>query len=446
MAGSFGALGADISCAVFNPAGLGRFSRSFAEITGIVSRNVNNSTFNGQETQRIAGKGGISSLGMVITSDISERGYGMLYQQLGFGLNRIESFHNVFHYEGQQYASLLDGFTSQAEGIDPGSLNDYFPFSSNLAYQTSVINYYAPTQTYSSLLNSGDVIHNRTVESNGGQNELFVSYSFNYLNKLYLGASVGFRHHKYQEKMKHSEALTDTNGTPLRSFNYHYDLFTSGWGTNLKFGAIYLFNESFRAGLSLHSPTFGELTDSWSASMSSQFEDSTKVLASNLVPSGNYKYRIRNPIRLIGSVAWVAGTRGCLNLDVELIDYRIAHVKTTKDRSYLPYNYEIENDYARSIFRPALNLRLGGEYILASTIYLRGGLAYYGKAFDEAVLIENFGDVMITNGAGLRTKKFYIDIALKLRFTEKNYYAFVQSITNVKTISGSICLTTGFNL
>jgi hypothetical protein len=124
----------------------------------------------------------------------------------------------------------------------------------------------------------------------------------------------------------------------------------------------------------------------------------------------------------------------------------MAHFKTTKDRSYLPYNYEIENDYARSIFRPALNLRLGGEYILASTIYLRGGLAYYGNAFDEAVLIENFGDVMITNRAGLRIKKFYIDFALKLRFTEKNYYAFVQSITNVKTISGSICLTTGFNL
>ena len=446
MAGSFGALGADMSCSQTNPAGMGRFSSSKAEMTFFGARVHNQSNFNQTVTSSGIFTGGLSNIGIVITTDASTKPGGILYQQLGLGMNRIESFRNTFNYQGAQFESLLDGFADQAEGIEPASLNDYFPFSTFVAYQTYALDYYAPTQSYYSLLNSGDVYHDRTVETYGGQNELFISYSINYINRLYVGSSIGFRYHQYEEAISHKETLTDTSNTPLRSFEYNYHLNTSGWGTNLKVGAIYLVNESLRTGFAFHSPTFGELTDSWSANMTSHFQDSTVYLPSHLVPAGNYRYRIRNPIRLIGSLAYVFSTRGCINIDLEYIDYRMAHFKSTKDKTYLPYSYSAENDYAKTVFRPALNVRLGGEYIVASILYLRGGIAYYPKAFKEEIDIENSGDFLVTTGAGIKTKRFYVDLALKFRSSSKNYNAFYGSEARINSFTQHVFLSAGFTL
>lgn len=431
MGGSFGALGADLSSSQINPAGYGRFSSSQIGISLYGGKNSSNSTFNQTTTKDNSTIGGISNFAVVLTEDVSEESRGILYKQFGFGMNRIENFSNTIHYTGQQYSSLLDDFSGQAYGVEPQYLNSYFPFSSFLAYETYALNYDAGSQSYYSLLNTGDVIHDRVIETNGGQTELFLSYSVNYLNKLYVGANVGFKYHKYSENITHREELTDTTGTPLRAFEYSYDLTTKGWGTNLKIGAIYLFSEAFRVGLAIHTPTFSEFTDNWTADMSTEFKDSVSKLDQTLIPTGDYKYRIRNPFKFIGSMAYVFGTRGCLNLDAEFIDYRTAHFRTTNDDAYSPYNYKIENDYAKSVFVPSFNLRLGGEYILMSTIYLRGGIGYYGRAFKENNEVENSGDIFLSSGIGIKSKKYQLDLAYKHRAGSKNYYAFTNSITKV---------------
>lgn len=444
MGGSFGALGADISSSQINPAGFGRFSTSQVGLSVYGGINGSNSTFNETVTKDNSGIGGISNFAVVITEDASEESKGILYEQFGFGMNRIDNFSNNIHFKGQQFFSLLDDFTSQAYGVEPQFLNSYYPFSTSLAYETYAINYDAGSQSYYSLLNSGDVIHDRLIESNGGQTELFLSYSINYLNKLYVGANLGFRHHKYVEEITHREELTDTTGTPMRAFEYSYDLTTKGWGTNFKLGAIYLFSEAFRVGLAIHTPTFSEVTDNWSAEMSTEFQDSVSILDPTLIPTGDYKYRIRNPFKFIGSLAYVFGTRGCINIDAEFIDYRMAHFRTTNDAAYSPYNYKIENEYAKSVFKPAFNLRLGSEIILMSTLYLRGGIGYYGKAFKESNEVENTGDLLISGGAGLKTKKYQMDLAYKHRLSSKNYYAFSYSTTLVEQNTNQIILSLAY--
>jgi hypothetical protein len=431
MGGSFGALGADLSSSQINPAGYGRYSSSTAGISIYGASNNVKATFNDNPTKSVNALGGISNCAVVLTEDASTQRQGFLYKQFALGMNRIENLRSKVTYEGQQYASLLDQFTGQAFGYDPSYLNDYFPFSTFLAYETWAINYDPSSSSYYSLLNLSDVRHKRTIETQGGHTELFLSFSANYINKLYLGANIGFRYYNYEEQTTHQETLTDTSGTILRGFDYTYNLSTSGWGTNLKAGMIYLFSEAARVGLSIHTPTFSELTDRWSADMTSHFEDSSSVLNETLIPTGNYKYRIRNPWRFIGSLAYVFGTRGCINLDIEALDYRMSHFRSTKDQTYVPYDYKTENEYADEVFKPALNLRLGGELVVMSTIYLRGGMGYYGKAFVDEMDVENRPDLFVSCGAGVKTQRFQFDIGYKLRNNSRNYFAFSDSKTLV---------------
>jgi hypothetical protein len=438
MGGSFGALGADLSSSQINPAGYGRYSSSTAGISFFGGAVQNKSDFNQSNTTSGNGIGGISNFAVVITEDASGQGKGIQYKQWGFGMNRIENFRSKVSYTGEQYASLLDEFTGQAYGYDPFYLKSYFPFSTFMAYETWAINYDPASMSYYSLLNEGDVKHTRSIETQGGQTELFLSYSANFINKLYYGVNLGLRHHKYEEEIFHNETLTDTSGTSLRGFDYSYRLNTSGWGANLKIGAIYLVSEALRLGLAVHTPTFTELRDQWSSNMSTHFADSTSALHPTLVPEGDYKYKIRNPYRLIGSLAYIFGTRGCINIDVEALDYRMAKFRSTRDPSYTPYAYEAENEYAKEVFKPTVNIRVGGEIVLMSTLYIRGGVAYYGKAFKEEMQAENSGDLMLSCGLGVKTKKYQMDIAYRNRMGSRNYYAFSQSMATINTMSNQV--------
>lgn len=437
MGGSFGALGADLSSYQINPAGYGRFSSSQFGTSIFGGASSNTSVFNSVSTKAVQGQGGLSNLGIVLTNDVSENGEGFLFNQFGFGYNQIESFKNEIRYEGQQYSSLLDNFVSQIQGFYPEEINTYFPFSSDLAYQTHSISYDAVNSEFYSHLNAGDVYHNRSITTKGGINEVYFNLSGNYINKLYLGANVSIRSYRYIEDYTHSESLVDTTGTDLRSFDYNYYLKTKGNGMNIRLGAIYLVNEAVRFGLALHSPTFSEMTDIWSAGMTSRFSTNTYTVPDSLIPTGDYKYKVRTPARVVGSVAFVFGTKGCLNIDLEYLSYRQAHFKSTSDLKYEPYNYDFENKYAKEIFQDALNIRIGGEYVVFAGFFIRGGCAYYGNAFNADQQIELKPDLIISGGIGFKTKKFTLDISYRQRTNQTTYYAFSNSLTTIANSTGN---------
>ena len=445
MGGSFGALGADLSSSQINPAGYGRFSTSNVGISIYGGSTKNTAYFQGNNTQANKGQGGISNFAIVFTEDKSEDASGFIYRQIGFGFNQIERFKNTFTYEGQQFESLLDEFSSQADGYFPEELNSYFAFSTELAYNTYALNYDNISNSYYSLLNNGDMLHKRTVETKGGIGEYFFSYSANYLNKLYLGANIGIRSIRYQDSYSHTETLTDTSNTPLRSFNYDYQFDTKGIGMNIKLGAIYLVSESLRFGIAIHSSTFAELEDNYTASMACTFEDSIVQISETDIPKGNYKYKIRNPGKIVGSVAYVFGTKGCVNLDIDYLNYKNARFKTTEDIAYTPYDYAYENGIAKTVFQDAVNIRLGGELVVFTGFYLRAGIGFYGNAYKESEKVELNSDLIYSGGIGLKTKLCTLDFSYRQRSNKRNYYAFtnsqadINSTTGIFVFSGSIC-------
>ncbi len=440
MAGSFGALGANFGCSQINPAGFGRFSASQFGAGINISHVKNSSDFNGTTTDATKTPFKMGNLGLVLVNDKSEENRGFLYSQLGIGYNRIDNYTQNTHYQGRLYNSLLDGFTAQGAGVTPENLAFQYPFSTSLAWETYLINYDDQSSTYYSLLTQGDMLHDRDIEQKGGINEWYFSYSANYLNKLYLGVNLGLRSFNYTEKYLHKETLTDTVGTDLRSFDYAYNLKTKGNGANLKIGVIYLPTEALRLGLAVHSPTFAEMTDTWSADMNGYFQDTTYRLAENLKPSAQYVYKVRTPTRFVGSIAYVFGLKGCVNVDLEYVNYRWAFFRGTSKDGNAYYDFKPENATAKSVFQPALNLRVGGELLLTSNLFLRGGYALYPPAFKSEVQAELGNQQIYSAGIGFKTANFVIDLAYKYMTYERNYRAFPESTTRIKTVVNSFAL------
>jgi hypothetical protein len=438
MGGSFGALGADISSSLVNPAGYGRFSSSHFNGGMNFSNIRNTSSFQGMDTKSSVFPVKLGSLGAVLVSDVSENNKGFLYHQFGFSYNRVENFQNEYQYKGQMFESLLDGFASQAYGASVEDLYQTMPFSSALAWDTYAID---PDNMggYVPRLTSGDMYHNRSIVRKGGVSEYAFSYSNNYLNKLYFGVNAGFRRANFEESFSHKESLLDNPEiVSLDSFEYRYNLNTSGWGNIFKIGVIYLPFESLRLGLSLHSKTFFKFEDNWSANMTSYhnaaFEESNTVTTINdgVNPKGKYYYRLRTPAKAVGSIAYVFGTRGCINVDLEYLNYGSSRLKVAKNIND-QNTFLVENAEARTILRSVVNVRVGGEIVLQSQYFLRGGFAHYPQPFSESFVGNLKGNNVYSFGGGFRWKGNSVDLGYKIQSFNTSHSAFPESIATIST-------------
>src|SRR5690554_7192738 len=101
MAGSFGGLGADISAMQINPAGMGRFSSSSVTMSFNNSVLSNQASYNSLETASRHNKFTLSSGGVVLTTDLTQKNVGRRYSQVTLGYTRLKSFSNSIRYEGR---------------------------------------------------------------------------------------------------------------------------------------------------------------------------------------------------------------------------------------------------------------------------------------------------------------------------------------------------------
>ena len=436
MAGSFGALGSDLSSAAVNPAGFGRYSSSAFGTTFQFTSILNKAAFNTIETQTQANNFKLNNLGFVFTSDVSERNKGFIFQQIGFTYNRIQNFDNSYTYSGTQFKSLLDAFCDIANGITEDQLYSNLPFSSDLAYQTYAIDPDGNT-SYLPRLGSTNMNHKRTVKNAGGISEYNINLSGNYMNKLYIGANIGFRTTKFSEDTYHHEVAVYNPDFSLDSFDYQFHLKTKGSGKNIKVGVIYLPMESFRLGLSFQSSTTYKLADDFNANMISYHKDTTYSIADEWVPTGKYNYKLKTAGKIVASAAYVFGTRGAINVDAELVNHDRSRLKPDLSFDPMAYNFNPENQVSRENLRTVINLRIGGELVFNSQYFIRGGFALYPSAYDPKINPAK-GAQIFSGGIGFKWKKSALDLTLKVEHRNFNYYAFNESLTVVNSFRNGI--------
>lgn len=365
----------------------------------------------------------MNNLGVAITEDASQSNTGFVYTQIGFGFNRITSYKSDVEFEGSNYYTLMDDFAAQAKGFTPADLYTYFPFSTSMAWETYGIDFDG-SGTFYSVLGEGNSQQKHVLTQRGSSNEMYFSLSGNYMNKLYVGANVGLRWSSYRSDINHQERNYDTTYSEMYGFDYTYDLRTNGSGGNLKVGVIYLPVEQFRMGLAIHSPTFFEMKDNFSADMTTYWADTTRHLLPSFQPSGEYKYRLRTPTKVIGSLAYVFGYKGCISADVEYIPYQTAHFRSTNDEDYVKYDYIAENNLARKVFTHGLNVRVGGEFVINGNFFIRAGYALQSNAYKKVYAVDAKWDQTISGGLGIRTNQGQLDVSVRKDLLRRNYYPF----------------------
>lgn len=414
--GAIGALGGDIMSAHYNPAGLGLYRSSELTFSLGLDMNSTKSNYNGLVSKDSHPSFNYGNLGLVLDFNNGKKS-AWKHVQLSFGLNRLMNFNNRIKISrpnlSRSYidANYINNFDADGDGILDLQYDDQ-DIANEDFYRAGVIDM-DTDYVFSSEYFNGTFDQIIAFRESGYLNEFSMSFSANYENMLYLGATVGIPFGEYTAKYMFSETVTNVNGTGKYNYNTEQDLSVAGF--NLKVGAIVKPVSFWRIGAAIHTPTFYSVDD--------DFYQSVSYTSTSGGWFNPITYRMQSPWRFIGSTAFVIGNNkskisGTLSLDYEYADYSMMSFDMDDNISTeTVLNSDIENT-----FQGASNIRLGGE-LKADRLYLRAGYAMYGNPYKE----KNVNDgswKYITFGLGYKGKVCNFDVAYAYGTQKSKYYVY----------------------
>src|ERR1035437_8810837 len=320
MAGSFGALGANLSCMNFNPAGIAMYRNGEFIFTPGVKLQTATTTHYDNNTTDFASKINISNIGFVSAWDAkntyppSSKQYSTFNQRNAFGIsyNRLADFNTNVTIEGNPTnSSIINDFTNLSQGVLPSQLNSTYE---GLAYQTYLINSNADlhggadsSHYQGEAQANAQLKQTKTIKSAGRMGELAFSFAHAFNDKFYLGATLGIPLVKYSRNATYTESDYKSQDSVFRSLKYDEQLLTTGSGYNLKLGAIYRVSENIRVGGYVHTPTVLNLTDNYQYSIDATYHKAINKFVPTSIQSadratasstGYFKYKITTPARV----------------------------------------------------------------------------------------------------------------------------------------------------
>jgi hypothetical protein len=450
MGGAFTALGGDISSLSQNPAGIGVFRSSEMTVTPQLDYINSTAGFNGSTTDYLYNFN-LSQAGFVSTVVSNNTETGLIKFNFGYSFNKTNNLHQSTWIKGiNNNSSMADYWAGNGEGTHYTDLSG----PEGIAYDTWVID----TITGSGGGSYGTVYSNygdnppskygqsvtRLISNDGFIGEHAISFGGNYSNKFYFGATFGISQLRFASQFQHSETTNETLPNQFKNFNYTDYFEDRGTGYSFKLGTIVKPVETVRIGLAFHSPVWYHIDQYFFETMSSnvfgqRFESSNDPQ--------RFNYALTTPLRFLGGVAVQIKKVALLSFDYEFVDYSTAKFAQTGDG----FDYSEYNANIKSTLKSASNFRVGGEYRI-NNLYLRGGYAYYGKAYRPGDANENMDYTAVSGGIGYREKNFSIDFGYTHLGSSQVYYlyplneSFQPAIANLKTNQNMFSLTLGFRL
>jgi len=437
VANAFGALGADAGSIGINPGGMGLYRTSEISITPSFEVNSVNSRYEGTSTNDSKSRLFFNNIALVLNSPSRSGGD---WRSTTFGV--VYDRKSTHHWSRQAEAtnvptSVLDGFALGANGYYTTELLDAVPYSSGLAYQAWGIDPLDPGDTlntnYVAALPAGALVSQvHTIETRGSSNNTSFFFSGNYMDRLYIGASMGIVGFRYNSTTAHTETTMD-EGVNLKDLTYKENLLTTGNGLEVKLGAVGRISERFRAGIAFHSPMFTQLNDVYNTELRTNFNiapDSVNRSFDESSIDGVFNYRIHSPWRAVFSAAYIAGTHGMFSVDYEYADYSNARFRAS-NKLVDPYDFASENRVIKAAFRAVHSLRVGTEW-RAGKWYLRGGWGMVPNAYVKEEL--RHADAMQTyaGGIGYRSEHLSLDLGVNVI---KNGYEYFQYDPNFASVT-----------
>ena len=445
---AFMSLGAELSTATTNPAGISEFRRSeFAFSLDFLNRETESILADNGTTMNES-TGSINQIAAVFVKRNPSPVWETL--NLAIGMNTTNLFHQTFEYSGNTQGTIVDRFTELADGLSPGQLDN---FEAGLAYDVQLLYDFEDDNFYESdfIDYNGTVSKFQQIERSGSQREIFVTMGGNMRNKLSIGATLGIPVVRFEEAKIYQESDPNDDIPFFNSLEFVESLETTGVGINGKIGVIYKANRNLRLGASIHSPSILFLRDVFFTDVRHNFiTDVEENLESNS-PESNFKYQLTTPMRIMGGASYIyrAGKlRGFISAEAEYVGYTQNKFNLTSN-SDAPGDLDFQNELNADIddiLTSALNLRFGVE-LGYSAFRLRGG---YEKLSNPYNIGSDDISPSISVGLGVRGNKNYVDIAYQFQDVENPYIPYFlsdlsreQSVTN-KVSNSNLIITAGF--
>lgn len=471
IGGASGSLGGEFSTMFVNPAGIGFFKTGEFVFTPHFNIQKNKSVY--RETSEASSKNNfnIGTTGFLFSTPDYQNSKTKNFT-IALGINRAADFNNRISFNGtNNKSSYSEKYLEELiynNVTDPNVAAQSYPFGSSLALNTYVIDTTLAADSsitgYKSLVSLPTGINQQsTTITSGGITDLALAGAVNLQDKLFLGGSLTIPVVNYDRRSTFRES--DATANTANNFNYFEEvqtLQTKGYGFNAKIGVIYKPVEYLRLGLAFHSPTFYELTDKYTAEVTSDMEgygggDRIKKQASGVFTDdapGELKYKLTTPYRLIASASYVLREvenvkrqRGFITADVEYINYKSSGFRVENRDDTATKNYFSQlNSTIDDQYKGAFNFRLGGE-LKFNTIMFRLGGAYYGNPYKN----ERARRMKLSGGLGYRNKGIFIDLTYVYAINKDVYYPYRLQDNSffpafIKNNAGSIVATVGFKI
>lgn len=421
--GTMSPLGADISVATVNPAGIAEFRKSEIVLGFGVPIVSTDATLGGDTANRDTLGFKLSNLGLVIASETGRSKIKRL--NFSLGLNQLADFHDNILYDGITPGSRTERFIEQA---NLRTIEELDPFEGGPAFDVDLISDDDGDTFYESdfFTFEEEILKVETIQRSGTYHEFFLNLAANHNNKLSFGATIGFPIINFNERRVYLEEDLFSIVPNFFDFQFIQNLNTSGAGVNFKGGIIYKLNPKIRISAAVHSPTWLMLTDIFSTSLDFFTDDINVDGLISESPEGEFEYSLRTPWRALAGISTVyrAGNlRGFFTGEVEYVDYTNSSFNLTAN-SNDPVDQFFEDDLNGEISEQlgqAINVRVGAELAI-SKFRVRVGAGLLQEPFEDSNFAEV--DLQLNGGLGWRENKWYVDLAFSSRQQTQNFTPF----------------------
>jgi len=437
MGGAFGSLGANANSASHNPAGIAIYTTS--EFSGSFSINDVETESTLLDSKAFAKNSATSlpNINYVSANLFNPEDIGDWNRiNFGVGYNKLDDYNrNILIESEMNTSSYSDVILNNSQSTYYEDLN---PFRELLAFNTYLIDTIGSSSNYFSPA-SGLYNKDLSYSSNqsGSKNEFYISVGTAYQNKLFIGATIGFPSIEYKEVTTISESNFSSLSQEiiqLSSFDYSTNLYVSGSGINLKLGLLYKLDKNIRYGLALHTPTYYEIHEEYSANMTTEFLDGQQFYSGS--PSGVFDYGMNTPFKLINSLSFILNKKAIISIDYEYLNF--ASTSIVSDF----YNFSTENNNIENYYTSTANIKIGTELRVHPQLSLRAGFTSYGSPY--AGSINDASREYITMGMGLRVNQYFFDLAIVNSVNSEEYYIYEGANgTTLQNNNGQLLISSG---
>ncbi len=449
MAGAFGALGGDPSAFRDNPAGLGIYRKS--ELATTIDYNVQRSRSTwmlGNEMEESFNKFGFNQLSYVLSVPAYSSSSNLKYSNFAFSYNRLKSLDRSVRMNGgtgvtYSITDYVAYFAGDSHPDDLDEVSGYNPYNNTsvswiaaLFANSGLIESFVDSEGYfwnSALFQDETVAPSYRLRERGYLNEYAFSWSGNFNNKLYIGATINIHDLAYSLKSEYDETFSSDGGYANLINTYE----SSGNGVGFKLGGIYVPLDFLRLGASLQTPIVYSVKDYFYTDLNSGFNtDDGFINQRDGSPRGDSSFKIRGPFTYNASAALILGNMGLLSF--EYAGSQNSHVKFM-DTSNDSFDFDAENDGIKNNFNTIHTFKLGGELRLSNNFSLRAGAAIMtpptqesiGKLFypntirtDIDYFVQDGNTTYLSGGFGYRVSDWFLDFAVINKSYSQKFYPF----------------------